>query len=149
MGRSSRHVAIDEQHLRGATQIELVRLPAALRSVLDSSMAWVADGACLTHQEIDWFPADDNPADEAKAICRECTVKERCLYQAIVRHELGVWGGTTERERAQLRAAVPSVEPAACSRAAETGQSHIVPFRGPSEAHVGWIIRFPTSPAER
>jgi len=40
---------------------------------------------------------------EAKAICAECPYKARCLEYAINNHELGIWGGTTERQRTLLR----------------------------------------------
>ena len=36
---------------------------------------------------------------EAKAVCAECPYKIRCLEYAIKYHEIGIWGGTTERER--------------------------------------------------
>lgn len=39
---------------------------------------------------------------EAKAICAECPYKVRCLEYAIKNHELGIWGGTTERERRSI-----------------------------------------------
>lgn len=40
---------------------------------------------------------------EAKAICAECPYKARCLEFAINNSELGIWGGTTERQRTALR----------------------------------------------
>lgn len=42
----------------------------------------------------------------AKALCRECPVREECLAFALSDPELvGVWGGTTVKERSALRAA--------------------------------------------
>jgi hypothetical protein len=39
----------------------------------------------------------------AKAICRACDVREKCLEWALERGEsAGVWGGLTERERNKL-----------------------------------------------
>lgn len=40
----------------------------------------------------------------AKAICAECPVIEPCLRAALeLGSTVGVWGGTTEEERARLR----------------------------------------------
>lgn len=42
----------------------------------------------------------------AKAVCAACQVRRECLSWAVANHErLGVWGGTTERERRGLTAA--------------------------------------------
>jgi WhiB family redox-sensing transcriptional regulator len=45
----------------------------------------------------------EEEANEAKAICGSCTVRETCLEFALVNRERdGVWGGATERERRRL-----------------------------------------------
>lgn len=66
------------------------------------SLEWMSDALC---REIDgelFFP--DNPNDnEAKKACALCQVKEPCLQYALERPVLGIWGGTNERERRQLR----------------------------------------------
>lgn len=50
-----------------------------------------------------WFPEPDEPADEAKEICRRCLEREACLSWAIAANErYGVWGGLTPRERDRL-----------------------------------------------
>lgn len=36
---------------------------------------------------------------EAKAVCRRCPVAGECLEWALIRGEVGIWGGTTEEER--------------------------------------------------
>lgn len=41
----------------------------------------------------------------AVAVCRACPVREVCLEYALEHGELGVWGGTTERERREQRRA--------------------------------------------
>jgi WhiB family transcriptional regulator, redox-sensing transcriptional regulator len=46
---------------------------------------------------------DDDPAEVAKAICGACIVRPACLEHAIVlRERLGVWGGTTAKERRRM-----------------------------------------------
>jgi len=51
-----------------------------------------------------FFPDKRAPlALKAKAICRDCPVKEPCLTEATVNRYLGVWGGTTGEERERMR----------------------------------------------
>jgi WhiB family transcriptional regulator, redox-sensing transcriptional regulator len=46
---------------------------------------------------------DDAGADEAKAICSACAVREPCLeYALATREKDGVWGGLTARERRRV-----------------------------------------------
>lgn len=47
----------------------------------------------------EWFFGDD----EGKKVCRGCPVKDQCLEYALEHGELGIWGGTSERERRRLR----------------------------------------------
>ncbi|MFT3854792.1 MAG: WhiB family transcriptional regulator [Ilumatobacteraceae bacterium] len=64
--------------------------------------AWHADAACREHPELTWFPARGGAADVAAAvaICDTCLVRDECLADADQRHErLGIWGGTTARQR--------------------------------------------------
>lgn len=50
----------------------------------------------------------------AKAVCAACQVRSECLTWAVANQErLGVWGGTTERERRVLAAAGPQRQRAA------------------------------------
>lgn len=52
-----------------------------------------------------WFPIGDSiwtrlQEEEAKKICRKCPVMVECLAWALdKRHEDGVWGGLSEKER--------------------------------------------------
>lgn len=65
---------------------------------------WMRDGACLEHPELTWFPERGQPTGPAKAVCRSCLVRDDCLAFAL-EHPLtiGVWGGTSERERRKMR----------------------------------------------
>ncbi len=40
---------------------------------------------------------------QAKEICRSCPLISKCLAYAIDNYEMGIWGGTNERERTVLR----------------------------------------------
>lgn len=71
------------------------------------NMAWMHDAACTT-APARWF-THPGPSDVAKALdtCRSCPVRQACLATAL-KHppdvDVGIWGGTTERQRHQIRA---------------------------------------------
>jgi WhiB family redox-sensing transcriptional regulator len=51
-----------------------------------------------------WFPGPGESMTAAKAVCRACPARERCLEWAVDANEQdGVWGGTSPEERAWLR----------------------------------------------
>src|SRR3954452_15422908 len=74
---------------------------------LESELAWQREGACrglgLTESRAIFFPARGESVENARAICRDCPVSEQCLDFALEHHCIGVWGGTTERQRRILR----------------------------------------------
>ena len=69
-----------------------------------STTSWREVGRCKGVDPEVFYPEDDeDPGEEAKAICSMCSVRETCLEQAIVgREKIGVWGGYTARERRRL-----------------------------------------------
>ncbi|HUZ43364.1 MAG TPA: WhiB family transcriptional regulator [Acidimicrobiales bacterium] len=68
---------------------------------------WTSRAACRGCPSEKFFPATEDPAEAAKVICRGCPVQGPCLDHAMRYREAGVWGGTTERERARIRRATP------------------------------------------
>lgn len=51
-----------------------------------------------------FFPERGASTRQAKAICRECSVRTECLEFAITTGEkFGIWGGLSERERRKIR----------------------------------------------
>jgi WhiB family transcriptional regulator, redox-sensing transcriptional regulator len=70
---------------------------------------WRSRGACVTADPDLFFPLSSaGPALEqeaqAKAVCGRCTVRAACLAFALATQQVhGIWGGTSERERALLR----------------------------------------------
>ncbi len=65
--------------------------------------AWRRRAACRGLASGIFYPASDEEATEAKAVCDGCPVREECLaYALAAREKHGVWGGLTERERARL-----------------------------------------------
>lgn len=67
---------------------------------------WQDRGAC---REVDpdlFFPGKGEPVDPARRICAGCPVRAECLAYALAASGpalVGVWGGTTERERRTIR----------------------------------------------
>lgn len=67
------------------------------------NLAWRQRAACRGVDPDIFYPASDEEAEAAKAICAQCPVREACLEYALANRERdGVWGGATERERRRL-----------------------------------------------
>jgi WhiB family redox-sensing transcriptional regulator len=72
-------------------------------SVSITNLSWRTHAACSGLEPEVFYPTSDEAAEEAKAICRACPVREPCLEYALVNRERdGVWGGATERERRRM-----------------------------------------------
>ena len=64
---------------------------------------WRQYARCLGADPELFYPTTDDAAEEARAICTVCPVREPCLEYAITaREKQGVWGGLTERERRRM-----------------------------------------------
>lgn len=64
---------------------------------------WQERGSCRGVDAELFFPASEEEATTAKAICTTCPVRLACLAFAVEHSErFGVWGGLTEKERARL-----------------------------------------------
>ena len=74
-----------------------------------ASHDWRSEAACQDTDPDLFFPVGTTgPALEqiatAKAVCQECPVQEACLEFALMTNQdSGIWGGTSEDERRQLR----------------------------------------------
>ena len=67
------------------------------------NLSWRQRAACRGVDPDVFYPATDEEAEEPKAICGICPVREACLEYALVNRERdGVWGGATERERRRM-----------------------------------------------
>ena len=79
---------------------------------------WRSAAACRSADPDLFFPiSDSGPALEqaakAKTICATCRVQPECLTFALRTGQLhGIWGGTTEHERAAARRRTLSEQPA-------------------------------------
>ncbi|MDA8186436.1 MAG: WhiB family transcriptional regulator [Actinomycetota bacterium] len=68
-----------------------------------TNAVWRKRAACRGIDPEVFYPASDDDADAAKAICAVCPVREACLEHALANREReGIWGGTTERERRRI-----------------------------------------------
>ena len=64
---------------------------------------WRQRAACRGIDPDIFYPVSEDDAEEAKAICAQCPVRQVCLEFALVNREReGVWGGLLERERRRL-----------------------------------------------
>ncbi|MDR7280944.1 hypothetical protein J2S41_007722 [Catenuloplanes atrovinosus] len=81
--------------------------PRLLRALAERRLdeAWRTRGVCQSVDPETFFPAPNEPADAAIAMCGSCEVQGACLAWALEVGDChGVWGGTTPRERrAMLR----------------------------------------------
>lgn len=69
--------------------------------------AWQADAACRGMGPDIFFPARGESTAAAKAVCSGCPVREECEGFAMDggRDLMGVWAGTSDRERRRRRSA--------------------------------------------
>ncbi|MDT7616675.1 MAG: WhiB family transcriptional regulator, redox-sensing transcriptional regulator [Actinomycetota bacterium] len=73
------------------------------QALAPANLSWRTHAACAGLDPEVFYPVSDEVAEEAKAICRECPVREPCLEYALTNRERdGVWGGATERERRRM-----------------------------------------------
>lgn len=86
---------------RPAARADAVRIPGQ----------W-AERALCAHADPDiWYPGHHALAARAKQICAACPVRRDCLDYALSGADtwrgitIGIWGGTTPRERHRLRQA--------------------------------------------
>ncbi len=76
------------------------------RDVYAASTSWRAQARCRGVSTEVFFPArgDNLSARVAQRICRGCPVRAECLEYALAAEErFGVWGGTSEHRRRELR----------------------------------------------
>jgi WhiB family redox-sensing transcriptional regulator len=80
-----------------------MKLVNAHPDTLETAGQWVKQGACKDDPDA-MFPGS-LPAEieDAKAVCRRCPVVQQCRKWALdTREPFGVWGGMSEKERANL-----------------------------------------------
>lgn len=81
--------------------------------------AWHRHAACRGHDPALWFPERGQSTAPARAICAGCPVQAPCTQAGLeggtgygATGEVGIWGGTSGRQRRTLLAS-PAHDPAA------------------------------------
>ncbi|GAA5115967.1 WhiB family transcriptional regulator [Haloechinothrix salitolerans] len=65
--------------------------------------AWTVDAVCAQTDPEAFFPEKGGSTRAAKQICAGCPVRAECLAWALENGErVGIWGGTSYRERRRL-----------------------------------------------
>lgn len=71
-------------------------------------MTWMEQGACKNAPQEQFFPEKTFGGTAYKKVietyCNVCPVKNSCFNFALDNFEMGIWGGTTARGRAAIRA---------------------------------------------
>ena len=68
-----------------------------------TNQTWRPLAACRGVEPDIFYPATDEEAEPAKAVCGVCPVRQPCLEFALANRERdGVWGGATEKERRRI-----------------------------------------------
>lgn len=67
---------------------------------------WAADAACRGEDPEIFHPDSVDQVAEAIVICERCPVQAACLDHALRHENIGVWGGTSARQRARTRKAL-------------------------------------------
>jgi WhiB family redox-sensing transcriptional regulator len=70
---------------------------------LKNDNPWQLDAICSQTDPEAFFPERGDSPKNAKSICMMCPVRAECLDFAIENDEIGIWGGTSERERRVIR----------------------------------------------
>lgn len=102
----------------------MTRIPAAHPDNLEPAGQWLKQGPCREDPDAMYPGTLEAEIETAKAICRRCSVTDRCLQWALETGEAwGVWGGLTEKERASiLRARARGLSEAAVAARAEAAR---------------------------
>lgn len=64
---------------------------------------WMREGACVGADPDMWFPPKHASNQTARHICSDCPVRLTCLRYSLDHNETGIWGGTTDYQRQQMK----------------------------------------------
>lgn len=64
---------------------------------------WMEEGICNYENRGLFYSLYIGEQREAVKICQKCPIIDKCREYAITNNEIGVWGGTTEKQRRKLR----------------------------------------------
>lgn len=69
---------------------------------IPGSFDWMRDAVCASADPEQWFPEKGVNPFRAKRICQGCPVIDECLQYALDHKVVGIWGGTTTRQRSTM-----------------------------------------------
>lgn len=84
-------------------------IPASSLALGSADYSWRKDAICSDTDPDLFFPVGTTgyalvQIDRAKQVCGECPVCHDCLQYALdTNQDSGIWGGTSEEERRQIR----------------------------------------------
>jgi len=69
--------------------------------------AWMKEALCAQVDAEIWFPEKGGSNKTARAICAQCPVRRTCLEYSLTLEDnpWGIWGGTSMKDRYELRRA--------------------------------------------
>lgn len=71
------------------------------------SVRWQERALCREVVRPDVFFPETTPEPIAKRLCGECPVRAECLAYALDHGAVGIWGGTSTKERRRMRRQAP------------------------------------------
>src|SRR5690625_3869896 len=81
----------------------------SLADLLDlaAPFAWMKEALCAQVDAEIWFPTKGGSNKLARSICAQCPVKAECLEYSLTLEDnpWGIWGGTSMKDRYELRRA--------------------------------------------
>jgi WhiB family redox-sensing transcriptional regulator len=86
-----------------------VTIPASSLVLASADYTWRKTAICRDTDPDLFFPVGTTgyalvQIDKAKQVCGECPACEECLQYALeTNQDSGIWGGTSEEERRQIR----------------------------------------------
>lgn len=101
-GRSNSTIAKHTSDLRAKPELP----PIEVAPDNPEAERWEQRAACRWSDVDTFFPnEEDKPGiDFAKRICGACAVRATCLQEALDSNLIGIWGGTTDRQRSGMKA---------------------------------------------
>lgn len=106
---SAGYSALTGEPLHQAEPADDIADLADLAKALPPLGPWAADALCAQVDPELFYPEKGGSTTEAKAICARCPVAAECLDYALalpLRHDYGIYGGTSPKQRRRLRNAL-------------------------------------------
>ncbi len=91
------------QNLKDSLLVKELRNRSLLLPSISIDMSWMLESACSGEGSDIFFPENGAGVNKAREYCVKCSVRRECLEYALLnRIEEGVWGGASQRQRANI-----------------------------------------------